>query len=93
MLLILFFYSLKKQTMQNLGMAFWLFTIIALVIGAVLVFCVTTKETKELTPDDQHNTTRATLFLLLGILVALIIIVFQMEAMVKAMTSMVGANQ
>ncbi len=78
--------------MKDLGMAFWLFTIIALVIGSVLVFCVVTKETEELTPDDNHNATRATLFLLLGILVALIIIVFQMEAMVKAMTSMVGSQ-
>lgn len=79
--------------MKDLGYAFWLFTIIALVIGAVLVFCVVTKETEEVTPDDQHNTTRATLFLLLGILVALIIIVFQMESMVNAMTSMANGTQ
>ncbi len=73
--------------MEGYGLAFWLFTIIALVIGAVLVLCVVTKQTEELTPDDQHNTTRATLFLLLGILVALIIIVFQMSSMVKALTA------
>jgi len=71
--------------MQGYGLAFWLFTIIALVIGTVLTFCVVTKEADELTPEDQHNTTRATLFLLLGILVALIIIVFQMQSQVQAM--------
>ncbi len=79
--------------MKDIGYAFWLFTIIALVIGAVLVFCVVTKDTEEVTPDDRHNTTRATLFLLLGILVALIIIVFQMESMVNAMTSMATGSQ
>ena len=74
--------------MHGYGLTFWFFTIIALVIGTVLMFCVVTKEADKLTPEDQHNTTRATLFLLLGILVALIIIVFLMSEMVQGMKAM-----
>lgn len=71
--------------MNEIGLTFWWFTIIALVIGTVLTLCVVTKESKEITPDDKHNATRATLFLLLGILLALVIIVFLMTDMVKGM--------
>ncbi len=74
--------------MDSYILAFWLFTIIALVIGTILLLTVVTKQSDELTPEDQHNTVRSQLILLLGILVALIIIVFQMGAMVKGLSAM-----
>lgn len=65
--------------MWNVSTAYALFAIITLIIGVIIMLSVVFADPNQTDLDNQHrlNTTRATLFLLLTIILVLIMIFFQ----------------
>lgn len=63
--------------MWSYSSTFYAFAVIALVIGVLLMLTVVTTDESDLTENDKHNTTRATLFLLLAFVLVVFIMVHQ----------------
>lgn len=65
------------------------FTVIALVLGTVLLLAQVVKKDSDL-ECDRANTTRATLFLLLAVAVGVITLVFQRKELQHAVSSIMN---
>lgn len=65
------------------------FTVIALVLGTVLLLAQVVKSDNQL-ECDRANTTRATLFLLLAVAVGVITLVFQRKELQHAVSSIMN---
>ena len=64
--------------MMEVSSMLYLFAVVALVIGVVLMLVIVVQNSCEVdTDENKHNTTRATLFLLLAFTLALFVLVQQ----------------
>ncbi len=63
--------------MWKISDAFLAFAVIALIIGIVLMFSFSLKDDDERTETDNHNLSRASLFLLATVALGVLVLVFQ----------------
>ena len=68
--------------------AFLAFAIIALIIGVVLMLCFALRDEDERNEHDAHNLSRATLFLLATVALAVLVLVFQRRETVHFLKNM-----
>lgn len=75
--------------MMEVSSMLYLFAVIALVIGVVLMLTVVVQTAEEVDSDeDKHNTTRSTLFLLLAFTLAIFVLVQQRYELKDAVKSL-----
>lgn len=77
-----------KRKMFKASDGLFLLAVIALVIGVVLMLTIVLQDECEVDSDfDKHNTTRATLFLLLAFALAIFVLVVQRRELRDAVSS------